>query len=178
MSTAIQDLVEDRATRLDEAGSFWERRIGEDTANATLTFTAGGDGIGSVATRVKAGKHQFTVDEPTGLAGDDTAASPVEYALGALISCQVVIYRLYAHKLGIAFDEINIAADGDLDVRGLFGIDSSVRPGYEGIRLKVTITGPESQERYEALGDAVDAHCPVLDLFRNPTPISSEVVKG
>ena len=69
-------------------------------------------------------------------------------------------------------------AEGDLDVRGLFGVDENVRNGFGSIRLNITITGPESQERYEELRDAVDAHCPVLDLFANPTPITSQLVKG
>jgi putative redox protein len=176
-NTAVQTLSEDRATRLDEAGAFWTKRIGEDTANARLTYTAAGAGEGSVATRITAGKHEFLVDEPAGLAGDDAAASPVEYALGALASCQVVVYRLYAHQLGIRFDEISIDAEGDLDVQGLFGADPAVRPGFSAVRLTVNITGPESQERYEELRRTVDEHCPVLDLFANPTPVDIRVVK-
>ena len=35
----------------------------------------------------------------------------------------------------------------------------------------MTPIGPESAERYRELADAVDAHCPVLDLFSNPTPV-------
>jgi Predicted redox protein, regulator of disulfide bond formation len=106
------------------------------------------------------------------------AASPVEYALGALLSCQVVVYRLYAQALGIQVDEIDIAAEGDLDARRLFGIEESVRPGFGAVRLAVTITGPESEERYQELRAAVDEHCPVLDLFRNPTPVTVTVAKG
>lgn len=175
--TALQTLADERAARLDEAGAFWTKRIVEDTANARLTFKASGTGEGAVATRVTAGRHEFLVDEPAGLAGDDAAASPVEYALGALASCQVVVYRLYAHQLGIRVDEISIEAEGDLDVQGLFGADASVRPGFGAVRLTVNITGPESQERYEELRGTVDAHCPVLDLFANPTPVDVTVVK-
>jgi hypothetical protein len=36
----------------------------------------------------------------------------------------------------------------------------------------VTVAGPESAERYAELAAAVDAHCPVLDLFQNPVPVS------
>ncbi|WP_434613796.1 OsmC family protein [Arthrobacter sp. A5] len=172
-----QDPAADRSARLAEAGGFWTRRISADTANAKLTYRADGVGVGSVATRISAGKHQFTVDEPAGLAGDDIAASPVEYALGALVSCQVVVYRLYADQLGIVIEDISIEAEGDLDVRGLFGIDPAVRPGFEAIRLKVNIKGPETQERYEELRRTVDERCPVLDLFTNPTPVSAAVAK-
>lgn len=175
--TAVQNLSIDRANRLDEAGQCWDRKISEDAVNSKLTFTAQGESVGSVATRVTAGKHEFLIDEPAGLAGNDEAASPVEVALGALISCQVVVYRLYAHQLGITVDDIDIAAEGDLDVRGIFGKDDAVRPGFGEVRLKVNISGPETAERYEELRQAVDAHCPVLDLLSNPTPVTSAVAK-
>ncbi|MES1169994.1 MAG: OsmC family protein, partial [Leifsonia sp.] len=133
---------------------------------------------GSVATRITVGKHEFTVDEPTALAGDDAAASPVEYALAALISCQVVVYRLYAHALDIPFDEIEVTAEGDLDAARLFGADETVRAGFTAVRLAIALTGPETEDRYQQLRAAVDAHCPVLDLFANPTPVSTGVRKA
>jgi hypothetical protein len=34
------------------------------------------------------------------------------------------------------------------------------------------VAGPESQQRYAELAAAVDEHCPVLDLFKNPVPVS------
>lgn len=173
---AVQStLAEDRAGRLAAAGTNWTERISADATKAQLTYRVSAAGEGSVATRVTAGKHVFFVDEPDALAGDDIAASPVEIALGALLSCQVVVYRLYAQALGIQVDEIDIDAEGDLDVRGLFGIDENVRAGFSAIRLNITITGPESDERYQELRSTVDAHCPVLDLFTNHTPVSVSV---
>jgi uncharacterized OsmC-like protein len=170
--------ADERAARLTEAGAAWGDRIAQNPASAQLTYRVSGAGEGSVATVIRAGRHEFVVDEPAALAGDDLAASPVEYALGALISCQVVVYRLYAQALGIVVDEIDVQAEGDLDARRLFGIDESVRAGFSDIRLVITITGPETEERYQELRAAVDAHCPVLDLFANPTPVSSVVRKS
>lgn len=165
-----------RAEKLNAAGNAWGERIAANTASASLTFKTSGTAQGSVATQITSGKHTFLVDEPVGLAGDDAAASPVEYALAALISCQVVVYRLYAHQLGIKIDSLSIDAQGDLDVRGLFGIEENIRPGFSGVRLLVKLTGPETAERYRELQDAVDAHCPVFDIIANPTPISVELV--
>lgn len=170
--------ADERSTRLTEAGSAWGERIAADVANGQLTYRVSGSGEGSVASEIVAGRHTFVVDEPTSLAGDDIAPSPVEFALGALISCQIVVYRLYAQALGIAVDDIRIEAEGDLDARRLFGIDESVRPGFGAVRLAITVTGPESSERYEALREAVDAHCPVLDLFANATPVEVTIAKG
>ena len=72
-------------------------------------------------------EHTLAVDEPPTLGGDDTAINPVEAYLGALLSCQVVTYRFYADKLGITIDELKLSAEGDLDVRGFFGLDA---PAY------------------------------------------------
>lgn len=162
---------EDRSKRLMDASTYWSGRIEEDASNAALTYKVRGAGVGSVATRLQAGKHIFHVDEPAGLAGDDLAASPVEIALGAFIACQIVVYRLYAQNLGISIDTIEVAAEGDLDVRGLFGMDERVRPGFSEIRLTTRVTGSDSDDRYAQLQEFVDRNCPVLDLFANPTPV-------
>lgn len=169
--------AQDRAQRLSDAGSAWAERIAADPTSAQLTYRTRGVNEGSVASRITAGKHSFWVDEPAALAGDNVAASPVEIALGALISCQVVVYRLYAHTLGIVVDDITVEAEADLDARKLFGIDDSVRPGFSDVRLTVNITGPETQERYDELRVTVDEHCPVFDIFANATPVTSTVRK-
>ncbi|TQO20947.1 putative OsmC-like protein [Rhodoglobus vestalii] len=175
--TVTAELATDRARRLTAAGEAWNARIAAKADSAHLTYRVTGEGEGAVGTVLKAGKHVFRIDEPEGLAGDDVAASPVEIALGALIACQVVVFRLYAQALDIRVDDISVVAEGDLDVRGLFGIDESVRKGFSAIRLNETITGPETQERYDELREVVDAHCPVLDLFANPTPITAQLTK-
>ncbi|ELB95181.1 hypothetical protein Rwratislav_00145 [Rhodococcus wratislaviensis IFP 2016] len=99
----------------------------------------------------------------------------MEYYLASLLSCQVVTYRFWAEKLGVRVDDISARAEGDLDVRGFFGFDDAVRAGFGEVRVVVTLTGPESRERYLELQEAVDAHCPVLDLTRNQTPVRTVV---
>ncbi|SJN13143.1 OsmC family protein [Leucobacter sp. 7(1)] len=178
-TTSIPEITaQDRAERLAAAGSAWSDHIDANRDSSKLTYRVTGVGEGAVATRVRSGKHEFVIDEPAPLAGDDVAPSPVEFALGALAGCQVVVYRLYAQALGIQVDDINVRAEGDLDAARLLGKDPAVRPGFSDIRVHVEITGPETQERYEQLRDAVDVNCPVYDLFANPTPVSVTVAKA
>lgn len=166
-----------RAERLEAAAGAWGARIDADRGASRLTYRVTGEGEGSVATRVTAGRHSFVVDEPAALAGDDVGASPVEFALGAIIACQVVVFRLYSHALGIPFDDIRVTAEGDLDAARLFGRDDTVRPGFSAVRVVVELDGSEPIERYEHLREVVDAHCPVFDLFANATPVTTEVRK-
>jgi uncharacterized OsmC-like protein len=153
--------------------------VAADAKNAQAVFRSEHDlvGVTEVASLTGSG-HRVTVDEPESLGGGNVAANPVEYALIALGSCQAITYRFWAAQLGIALEGVQIEVEGDLDVRGFFGIDDSVRAGFGAVRLGVRLSGPESAGRYEELAKAVDAHCPVLDLFSNPVPVDRQISVG
>jgi uncharacterized OsmC-like protein len=147
-----------------------------DAAKARATFVAEHELVGATEVRVKVGSgHRLTVDEPAALGGADKAANPVEYALASLGSCQAITYRVWAAQLGVKLDNVKVDIEGDIDLRGFFGIDEQVRAGFNAVRIRVTLGGPETEARYQELAAAVDAHCPVLDLFRNPVPVERSV---
>jgi uncharacterized OsmC-like protein len=148
------------------------KAVAEEPAKAQVVFAAQGTLVGVTEVDVQTGRHTFTVDEPPALGGAGAAPNPVQYALASLGSCQAITYRFWAEQLGIAFDALCVRVEGDLDISGFFGFDDAVRPGLSAIRVEVTVRGPESPERYRELADAVDEHCPVLDLFKNPVPVT------
>ncbi|WP_020669352.1 OsmC family protein [Amycolatopsis nigrescens] len=146
-----------------------------DAANAAARFSVGHTLVPGTATTVdvRVRDHTFAVDEPATLGGADTAANPVEYALAALGSCQVITYQFWAAKLGVPLDSVRVTVDGDLDLHGFFGFTEGTRPGFNDVRVHVELTGPASPETYADLKRQVDEHCPVLDLFANPTPVTT-----
>ncbi len=177
MSTLTTPLTDaDRDASLIGILAATAEAVGAEPARAQVHFTATGRGVGKVATEVTSRRHTFSVDEPPTLGGDDEHTNPVEYALGSLLGCQVVTYRFWAAHLGIQVDTIELSAVGDLDVRGFFGLDAAVRPGFSEIRVEARLSGPETAERYADLQRAVEEHCPVLDLFTNRTPVRSTLV--
>ncbi|WP_440073302.1 OsmC family protein [Streptosporangium sp. OZ121] len=123
---------------------------------------------GRMHAAVRTGRHEFVIDEPPALGGNDAGASPVNHILAALGACQIVTYQIWGPKLGIRVDDIHIRLAGTVDLRGLLGLSDDVRPGFEQIDVEVTLTGPESAERYERLANEVEAHCPVLDSLQVP----------
>lgn len=125
---------------------------------------------------VHAGKHTFTIDEPADLGGADTGANPVEHLLAALGSCQVISYQVWADKLGLRLDEVDITVAGDLDLRGFFGLDADVRPGFNSIQVEVRLSGPELADRYAELVREVERHCPVLDNLSAPVPVTTTII--
>lgn len=148
-----------------------------DPANGAVSFTAVNRLVPRTATQVTVAvrDHQFTVDEPPALGGTNAGANPVEYALAALGSCQVITYQFWAARLGITLDSLAVRVEGDLDLHGFFGFRDDTRPGFEAVRVVVGLSGPDSPERYAELRRQVDLHCPVLDLFRNPTATTTEL---
>ncbi|BDU07563.1 OsmC family protein [Nocardia cyriacigeorgica] len=162
-------------TALNDIAAATAAAVAEDSGNAQVVFRAAAVPRGRVASSITARSHTLEVDEPPTLGGDDAAANPVEVYLAALLSCQVVTYRFWAQRLGITVDELSLTAEGDLDVRGFFGLDESVRPGFQQVRVRVRVRGPETDERYAELQRAVEAHCPVLDLTTGTTPVHSSL---
>lgn len=157
---------------LAELVSATKTVLASDPKQAQATFEAHHALVGPCEVTVKVGSgHEFTVDEPEALGGANAAANPVEYALAALGSCQAITYRIWAAHLGLKLNRVEISINGDIDLRGFFGIDERVRAGFNAVRIQVSLGGPEDPARYAELAAAVDAHCPVLDLFRNPVPV-------
>ncbi len=116
-------------------------------------------------------QFRLAIDEPPALGGTDTGPNPVELVLAALASCQEITYRAYATAVGVPLDSVSVTLDGNLDLRGFFAVKDGVRAGFNGIRGTVTLRSSAPPEELTKLKAAVDAHCPVLDVLRNPVPV-------
>jgi len=119
--------------------------------------------------------HKLVVDEPPELGGTDAGPNPVELVLAALGTCQEITYRAYAAALGIPLDRVAVTLTGTLDLKGFFAVDDAVRPGYQKISGTVRLESSASDEQLEMLRNAVNAHCPVLDIIRNPVPVTLDL---
>ncbi len=119
---------------------------------------------------VKLRSHALTVDEPHGIGGTDAGPTPVELVLAALGTCQEITYRAFATALGIPLDGVAVTVEGDLDFRGFFGIDPTIRAGFQKLRVNVQLTSSASEADLKRLTDTVNRHCPVLDMLSTPVP--------
>ena len=140
----------------------------QDSGAGRVVIRTSGHLTGQIESTWKSGKHSVVV-------GEDGAPGPVDYAVIALASCQAVTYRFWAEKLGIQLDDIEVTVAADINLSGFFGVSDEVRPGFSNVVVEVTPKGPESAERYQELADNANAHCPVLDLFSNATPVEHKV---
>lgn len=114
-------------------------------------------------------------DEPPVLLGTNKAPNAVEGVLASLASCLAVGFAYHAAAQGIRLDALTFEAEGDLDLHGFLGLSDSVRPGYEGVRVRAHIKSNASPEQIERLSQVVQQTSPVLDIIRNPVPVTVSV---
>lgn len=151
------------------------KAVQADTTAAHATFRARGTSTGPVSTTIAIGRHSIHTDEPAHLGGKDTAPNPMQYALVALVSCQLLSFRFWAAELGVEVDDLDVDLEAHLDARGFFGLDEHTRPGFGRVTMSVQVSGPETPERYAEVQAAVDEHCPVMDVFTNGTVVDTIV---
>ncbi len=153
-----------------------QKTLRADPEQAKAIFSAASRQVGGLRSEAKIRQFTVTVDEPASLGGTDTAPNPVELVLAALASCQEITYRAYATALGVPLDSVSVSLEGRLDLRGFFAVSDVARPGFTGVRGAVTLKSSASPEDLAKLKAVVDAHCPVLDILRSPTPVEIDLV--
>jgi uncharacterized OsmC-like protein len=116
-------------------------------------------------------------DEPPVLLGSNAGPNALETALHALASCLSVGFIYNAAAQGIKVQRLEFDMEGDVDLHGFLGLSDEVRPGYRGIRLSYRVESDAPREKIEELCEYVQKTSPMLDMIRNPVPVSVELAE-
>lgn len=116
-------------------------------------------------------------DEPPVLLGENNGPNAVETLLHALTSCISIGFIYNAAAQGIEVEELKFNVEGDIDLQNFLGLSDEVRPGYENIRLTYKVKADAPEEKLKELCDYVQRTSPVLDVIRNPVPVSVNMEK-
>jgi putative redox protein len=108
-------------------------------------------------------------DEPPSRGGQDRGQSPLELLLASLCACTNVTAGRMAEKLRFEYSGLEMQAEGELDTRGRRGV-ADVPVHYRAVRLHVTITTDEPNERVARLAGLVARYCPVDTMMRPVVP--------
>lgn len=114
-------------------------------------------------------KFELVADEHHVFAGTDKGPNPVEHLLNALAGCVTSSMIYHAALQGIEIKELESRLEGDLDLRGLFGLSDSVRKGYQNIRVNFKVK-TENEADLEKLRKFT-SFSPVLDVVSNGTRV-------
>jgi uncharacterized OsmC-like protein len=109
------------------------------------------------------------------LGGTNDGPTPGVFGRAALGSCLAVGYAMWAARLGIIIDSLDIEIHADYDARGELGMSDEVRPGYSQIRYIVHVSSPTSEAEILRWLDTADKFSSWRDNIANPVPLVREV---
>ena len=118
----------------------------------------------------------FDADHPDVFAATDNGITPIEYLLVGLASCLTAGVASVAQNRGIQLRSVESTVEGDHDIRGILGVDSDVRNGFNAVKVTFSIDADASKEEIEALVAQSQKRSAVFDALTNPTEVSVEVV--
>jgi len=126
--------------------------------------------------RIRIRDHQIISDSPADFAGYNLGPASPEIQLGVLGSCLTHIYLIQAADRDVPLDSVEVEVSATQDAR-------AGKPGFEDIpfyphdiRYTVHVTSSASREDIDALHEAVEARCPILNLLSRPQHIQGTVV--
>ena len=118
----------------------------------------------------------FEADHPEIFASEDNGITPIEYVLVGLASCLTAGVAAVAQNRGIQLRSVESNLEGKMDIRGILGIDSDVRNGYDDIKVTFKIDADASKPEIEALVAQSQTRSAVYDVITNPVNVTVEVV--
>ncbi|MGE6527894.1 OsmC family protein [Pseudomonas sp. NPDC077382] len=125
------------------------------------------------AIEVDCGNHRVLIDQPRAAFGTDTGPSPLELVLAALAGCFGTIGRSLAHQRKVELRGMRFEVEADYDPAGLLGRNTSVRPGFEEVRLRVEIDADMTLEQKQEFLAEVERRCPLADNLLHGTRLHS-----
>ena len=188
-SQAVTQVPRDSANGLDTQQLVQTvEAVKHDTTLARFEFRARNQWIGGMVTRTsiqdfygagaedrsRAKPFTFTSGEPPVLLGANEGAGAGEVLLHALASCVASTAVLHATARGIRIESISTELKGDVDLRGLLGLDAGVRAGYQQITVKIAITADCSDAQLDELLQVVRDQSPMYDSISRPVPVVLE----
>ncbi|MBI1337396.1 MAG: OsmC family peroxiredoxin [Phycisphaera sp.] len=116
------------------------------------------------------------VDEPVELGGTNAYPNPQEYLLAGINACVLTGYVMTAAAMGVKIDRLEVEITGDIDLRGLLGIDEKVAPGYESLQQTIRVSGDGTPEQFKKIHEVVLRTSPNYFNITHAVPTSSKLV--
>ena len=149
---------------------------------ATNTWVNGTHSRSSVSGFFGLGEEQkhrsefvYEGDHPELFAAEDHGSTPVELLLVSLASCLTAGVAAVAQNREIQLRSVSATLEGDMDVRGILGVDPEVRNGFSNIKVTYNIDADASPDDIKALVAQSQKRSAVYDIVTNPTSVTVEV---
>ncbi|MEZ4586566.1 MAG: OsmC family protein [Gemmatimonadales bacterium] len=129
---------------------------------------------GGLACEVSDGRWRLAADMSDRHGGKGTGPDPGVFGRAALASCLTIGYAMWAARMGVVLESLEVSVEADYDARGQYGL-SEDPPSYAEVRCKVAVSSPSPRAEVERMIETANRYSPYLDLFRRPMPVTTEL---
>jgi uncharacterized OsmC-like protein len=163
-----QEKVRDSIDRVVNAISA-RPLVGQGTAVTRVKLRPG------LACDVEEGSWRFTVGMTDKYGGTNEGPNPGVYGRAAVGSCLAIGYSMWAARLGVPIDALEVEVHADYDTRGELAVSEEIPPGYLGIRYVVNVESTASEAEVMRVLDTADRYSSWRDDMIRSVPMTREV---
>lgn len=143
--------------------------LGQGTAKTVVRLKPG------LECQIVEGAWTLTVGMSEKSGGTNAGPNPGILGRGALGSCLAIGYAMWAARLGVPVDALEVQVEADYDSRGELGVGDEVSPGYREVRYVVCVSSPAAEEDVRRVIDTADRCSPYLDVFARAHDVRREL---
>jgi uncharacterized OsmC-like protein len=162
----------------DQLGELLERNakavalrpsLGQKTARTKVRLKPG------LECELTEGPWKLTIGMGEKSGGTNAGPNPGVLGRGALASCLAMGYAMWAARLGVRLDSLEVEVEADYDNRGELGVSTEVPPGYTQVRYIVTVASPAPEADVRRVLDTADTFSPYRDVYARANDVRREV---
>jgi uncharacterized OsmC-like protein len=106
--------------------------------------------------------HVTRADLPVAEGGTDSAPTPGDLMRASLGTCLAMGYRVWAARLGVALDSVEVDVTCELDARGRLGVAADVPVGWQRLLFDVRVVSKAPEADVRRVVEHADQLSPML----------------
>ncbi len=162
--TDLKTTIERNVSSITEQPS-----VGQGTATTRVSVRPG-----TTTCDIEDGDFKLVADNGRDDGGGGLGRDPGVFVRGGLGACLAMGYAMWAARLDVPLDEVEVTVEADYDARGMFGIDKSVVPGWSAVRYTASVTSSAPADRVREVLETADRYSPTLDDLRRAGDVTGE----
>lgn len=117
----------------------------------------------------------LTVDVGKALGGNDAGPTPSMILRSAMSSCVAIGVKQWAACGDVPIDRVEVVLETDVDARGQLTVCDDAVPGFEKVRLTITVTSTAPRAAIEEVVAKSLKYSPLMDVFSRPQRVEHRV---
>jgi len=164
---------------LQEIQKPLKEKYRNEPGSSRITLGAKASETGTPITcSVEMGDSVYEAAAHEGAGGPGDTACSGDLLLGALAACAQITCQMVASAMKVPTTNIEVVAEGDMDLAGTLGISKEVPVGFENIRLLLKIDAPEATaEQIDALHEKTEQFCVIAQTLAQPPNLETKWVR-